>query len=413
MNDQLFIRISSDERSLQWGIVSSAETVEDNNDFVERGDLLLEDVETLAETLVTEGSEQTIVLMLPAHRVKCFNIDAPTKNRKHLEKAVPFQLEDQVLQSVDNQHFALGGFDSQDRLAVNVIDKEYFRELLELFKDVGIEPDHVISEAACVPHYKDAWSAVIGEQVLVRQEVNNFWSAEQFLVKELLQLEMQTDELSITQAIRVYSEAENSFELESVAGLATQKELVDDVFYFLSQNYDAGVVNLLQQEFSSQKKTQRNYGVWKLPTIAASILAGLGLVYLISHIVYMNTKLSDLKEQTLTQTKTLYPSLPLSTAIAQVNNSYRNIGGDDGSGASLILLMDKSVNAMSTKSINFSQMEYIASRGQLNMDVSADSYETLTQSQRNLESSGLEVDMRNASENGGVWTARVTVGVKQ
>jgi len=409
MNDQLFIRISSDERSLQWGIVSSAEAAQDTNNFIERGVLLLEDIETLAEII----EEQKIILMLPAHRVKCFNINAPTKNRKHLEKAVPFQLEDQVLDSVDNQHFALGDFDSQDRLAVNVIDKVYFRELLELFKDVGIEPDFIVSEASCVPHFKDAWSAVIDEQVLVRQEENNFWSAEQFLVKELLQLEMQTDELSITQAIRIYSETENTFELESVAGLATQKELVDDVFYFLTQNYDATVVNLLQQEFSSQKKTQRNYGVWKLPTIAASILAGLGLIYLVSHIVYMNKKLSNLEEQTLAQTKMLYPSLPLSTAMAQINNSYRNIGGDEGSSASLIMLMDKSVNAMSTKSINFSQLEYIASRGQLNMDVSADSYETLTQSQRNLEGSGLDVDMRNASENGGVWTARVTVGVKK
>lgn len=409
MNDQLFIRISSDERALQWGVLSSAETSEGTNDFVKRGDLLLEDVETLAEVI----GEQKIVLMLPAHRVKCFNINAPTKNRKHLEKAVPFQLEDQVLDSVDNQHFALGDFDSQDRLAVNVIDKVYFRELLELFKDVGIEPDFVVSEAACVPHFKDAWSAVIDEQVLVRQEENNFWSAEQFLVKELLQLEMQTDELSITQAIRVYSETENTFELESVAGLATQKELVNDVFCFLTQNYDATVVNLLQQEFSSQKKTQRNYGVWKLPTIAASILAGLGLIYLVSHIVHMNKKLSNLEEQTLAQTKVLYPSLPLSTAMAQINNSYRNIGGDEGSSASLIMLMDKSVNAMSTKSINFSQLEYIASRGQLSMDVSADSYETLTQSQRNLEGSGLDVDMRNASENGGVWTARVSVGIKK
>lgn len=406
MKERLFIRFTSDEKSLQWGILSASS--EKHSSFEQEGELLLEDVEALAEVI----AEQQIVLMIPAHRVKCFNVNTPTKNRKHLEKAIPYQLEEQILDSVDRQHFALGAFDEQDRLAVNVIDKDYFSQLVTLLKDAGIEPDIVISEASCLPSYKDAWTALVEEQVLVRQGKNNFWSADQGLVEQLLKLELQTDELSVTQAIRIFATESSQIDLEAVPGLATQKENVEDAFLFLATNFDDKSINLLQQEFASQKKTQRNYGVWKLPAIAATVLILMGIVYTVSHIMHLNKQLSTAKEQTLAETKKVYPSLPLNTAVIQINNSYRTIGGNSGSSVSFAGLMNKSVTSMDTKSIKFSQIEYLASRGQLSLDVTADNYEILTKSQRNLEAAGLNVDMRNASENGGVWTARITVGAK-
>ena len=128
MKEQLFIRVGSDEKSLQWGTISNLE--DSDTSFTESGALLVEDIETLGEIV----NEQQVIVMLPAHRVKCFNVDAPTKNRKHLEKAVPYQLEEQILDNVDSQHFALGSFDAQDRLAVNVVDKEYLKQTLELVR---------------------------------------------------------------------------------------------------------------------------------------------------------------------------------------------------------------------------------------------------------------------------------------
>ncbi|GAA4358889.1 type II secretion system protein GspL [Kangiella marina] len=407
MKEKLFIRINSDERSLQWGILSGDE--EGHSSFTDRGRLLIEDIETLGEQV----SEQTVVLMLPAHRVKCFNEKTPTKNRKQLEKAIPYQLEEQILDNVDNQHFALGSFDAQDRLAINVVDKQYLAETLEQFKEVGVEPDFVISEAACLPYFNDAWSTLIEEQVFVRQEPNVFWSADKSLVEELLKLELQRDELSVSQAIRIYATEKQELNLDAVPGLATQYEVIEDTFQFLAHNFDEAGLNLLQQEFSSQKKVQRNYGVWKLPAIAASVVCVLGIVYLVSHIIHLNQQYSNLEERTLAETKKIYPTLPLTTAKIQINNSYRSIGGDSGSETSFALLMDKAIKAMDARSINFTQMEYIASRGELSMDVSAESYDILTRSQRSLESSGLKASMRNASENGGVWSARITVGLNK
>lgn len=407
MKEKLFIRINSDEKSLEWGCLSQSENGQAT--FSERGRLLMEDLEVLGEAV----SEQQIILMLPAHRVKCFNESAPTKNRKHLEKAIPYQLEEQILDNVDSQHFALGSFDSKERLAINVIDKSYLGDTLALFKDAGIEPDVVVSEAACLPHFDDAWSVLIEDQVLVRQENNLFWSADKSLVEELLKLELQSNELAVTQAVRVYAAEGEQLNLADVPGLATQPQQVNDSFLFLADSFGNDTINLLQQGFSSQKKTKKNYGVWKLPAIAAVTLVVLGLSYLISNIVHLNKQQALLEERTLAETKKLYPTLPLTTARVQINNSYRNIGGETGSGVSFAGLVDKSIKAMDTKNIEFTQMEYIASRGQLSMDVSAESYDVLTRSQRSLESSGLEVSMRNASENGGVWTARITVGLNK
>lgn len=411
MKDRLFIRLKSDEESLEWGLFSEEES---GPGFREQGELLLDDMIALAE----QASEREVILLLPASRVRCFNVKAPTRNRKQLEKAVPYILEEQVLDNVELQMFALGHVNSDGMLAVNVVDKAYLSNVVEKLKEASIEPDFAVSDAACLPLFEDSWSLLEhDDSVLVRQSANEYWSTEADMLNDLITWNLQSqfeNEQTVSQAVRIYSPMEETNLLSGVAGLAIQKMPVDNSFEWLCSQFKYSSINLMQQEFSSQKKNQFSFGQWKLPAIAASALIAVGLVYLISQMIVLGQQRSQLEQQLLTSVQEVFPNInDVNTGVLQVSNRFSTLGGSAASENSFMLLLDKSLSAINPNTIKVSQLEYLSSQAQLSFDVEAAEYATLTAAQNKLESSGVQVEMRNASESGGVWSARISVGVEQ
>lgn len=411
MKDRLFIRLKSDEESLEWGLLTHEDAIPK---FKEQGELLLDDMISLAE----QASDHEVILLIPASRVRCFNVKAPTRNRKQLEKAVPYILEEQVLDSVEYQLFALGQVNSSGMLAVNVVGRDYLSEVIEKLKAASIEPDFVVSDAACLPLFEDAWSLLEhDDSVLVRQSANEYWSTEEDMLADLISWNLQNqfeENQTVSQAIRIYSPKEQTDLLSGMAGLAIQKMDVENSFEWLCSQFSYSSINLLQQDFTSQKKNQLNLGQWKLPAIAASVLVGVAFIYLVSQMLVMSQKKSQLEEQLLTSVQQVFPNInDVNTGLIQVSNRFSTLGGEAASDNSFMLLFDKSLAAIDPTVIKVSQLEYLSSQAQLSFDVESSDYATLTAAQNKLESSGMKVEMRNASENGGVWSARISVGVKE
>ncbi|NVK22846.1 MAG: general secretion pathway protein GspL [Kangiellaceae bacterium] len=411
MNDRLYIRLNSDEQSVQWGLLTHEHGAPS---FVEQGQLLLADLVALAE----QAQNREVAVLIPASRVRCFNVQAPTKNRKQLEKAVPYLLEEQIIESVDTQHFALGTISSDGLVAVNVIDKGYLSNLLEQLQAANIEPDYVVADVTCLPVFDDAWTLLDSDndsQVLVRQSANDFFASDRMLVADLLQWNMQQQveaEQSVSQAIRIYSDGNEAISLEGIAGLAIQKMPVDEVFLWLCSQFNQQQINLLQQQYASNKKSQKNYGKWKITAIAASVLLVATIAYVVSNIVILNSKKTELEQQLLSEIQQVKPSVTdVGSGLYHLDSSYQQLGGGAASGNGLMLLMDKSFSAMNNSQLTFTQLEYLSDRAQLSFDVEAQSYTALTSAQSQLEQVGLKVDMRNASDSNGVWSARMSIKV--
>ncbi|MCW8858066.1 MAG: general secretion pathway protein GspL, partial [Kangiella sp.] len=141
---------------------------------------------------------------------------------------------------------------------------------------------------------------------------------------------------------------------------------------------------------------------------------GVGLIYLVSQIIVLSTQRANLEQQLIASVQEVFPNVnDVNTGLMQVSNRFSTLGGDAASTNSFMLLLDKSLAAINPQLIKVSQLEYLSSQAQLSFDVEASDYAILTAAQNKLESSGVQVEMRNASENGGVWSARIAVGVKQ
>ncbi len=410
MRDRLFIRLKADQESVEWGLINSQDSTAD---FLDRGSLLVADIVALAEM----AQSNPVTMIIPSEKVRSFKVDPPTKNRKHLEKAVPFLLEEQVIESVESQHFALGDFDSDALLSVNVVSKKFLTDLLATLKDAGIEPDELLADAACLPVFDDAWTMLDSEPVLVRQDKDTFWSAPQSMTKELLSWNLSNvfeEEQSLTQAMRVFSAKDKTLNIESVAGLALQPMPIDDELLWLaSQDTDAGI-NLLQQSYTPTKKSSSDLSQWKLPMMAASFFLVAALVYLISDIFILKSERDAYRQQALMEVQKISPNITeerLDSKIYEISNTYRKASGGNGKVSGFVTLLDKVYSQINPQQVKLEQMDYNSTQGNLNLDVRATDYQQLTSTQQALEKSGLNVEMRNARDNDGSWTTRLVVKV--
>lgn len=103
------------------------------------------DNEALADSL-RGNPVNSLCLILPGQVAVSTVQTAEVGNRKQLQKLIPFEMEDQVIDSIDDLHFLLGVIE-KDKITVVYAKAEVIKSALEELESVNCEVTH------CVPDY--------------------------------------------------------------------------------------------------------------------------------------------------------------------------------------------------------------------------------------------------------------------
>lgn len=96
--------------------------------------------------LAAEGRD--VIALVPAAEVLSTTVDLPVRSGARLLAALPFALEEQLADDVENLHFALGQRLDNGRLPVAVASHEQMTGWLGLLADVGITPIRLVPDSA-------------------------------------------------------------------------------------------------------------------------------------------------------------------------------------------------------------------------------------------------------------------------
>ena len=99
----------------------------------------------LAEAAKDVG-EKSVIVLVPAETVLTTSVDLPIKSGPRLLSALPFALEEQLAEDVENLHFAAGGRGDNGLLRVSVVAHDQMREWLGLLESAGINATQIIPE---------------------------------------------------------------------------------------------------------------------------------------------------------------------------------------------------------------------------------------------------------------------------
>jgi general secretion pathway protein L len=119
------------------------------------------------ESLPTPGSAPVYV-WTPATETLLTRTTLPTTSRAKLAQALPYALEEQLLDDPSDLHFAWRR-DADGTLAVAVTAKERVRAWLAALQRAGIKPAALCPAMLAVPWSPDCWSAAyVNDELLVR-----------------------------------------------------------------------------------------------------------------------------------------------------------------------------------------------------------------------------------------------------
>lgn len=279
----------------------------------------------------SDGARQ--ILVAPSEAVTVHRLALPSRKRSTWARAVPFALEDYLVEDIETLHFALGGTVDGGYLPVAVVDRILLSAWLETCDQAGLTPAAVVPDSLLLPWQNDEWSVLLeARRALVRTGRWEGFATERDNLALLLAQALAEAGETKPRRLRVWGAPATEL-AETGIELSPEDTPIEPLALFASSYQPATVLNLLQGGYSRQA----HWGRWLRPWRAAAALAGMTLLVQIAGQVYDHWRLQ--REVTALRTeieRTFKDALPEATRIVnpkvQMETRLRELAPSGGSG---------------------------------------------------------------------------------
>lgn len=236
-----------------------------------------------------EVRERAVIVLVPGTEVLTLFADIPARGARLLT-ALPFALEDQVADDIENLHFAAGSRRDDGSVPVAVVNREKLAEWLALLEDAGIEPRRIVADNHGLARTPNTLSMLLGDGLVMF----NDGGQTEFVIPELGPSEVlaaagvvSEDEEAASQHLLVYCDAALANHYEKEWALLRHELssvdvnlLPDGLLPRLAVTVASGAgINLLQGKFGARTEFTSLFRPWRY---AASFLLLFGLLGIIA-----------------------------------------------------------------------------------------------------------------------------------
>ncbi len=273
------------------------------------------------------------ILVAPSEAVTLHRLALPSRKRSTWARAVPFALEDYLVEDIETLHFALGSAVDGGYLPVAVVDRILLSAWLETCDQAGLTPAAVVPDPLLLPWQNDEWSVLLeARRALVRTGRWEGFATERDNLALLLAQALAEAGETKPRRLRVWGAPATEL-AETGVELSPEDTPIEPLALFASGYQPATILNLLQGGYSRQA----HWGRWLRPWRAAAALAGMTLLVQIAGQVYDHWRLQ--REVTALRTeieRTFKDALPEATRIVnpkvQMETRLRELAPSGGSG---------------------------------------------------------------------------------
>mgnify|MGYP000048537904 CR=1 FL=1 len=379
-----------------------------------------------------------VVLILQGSHVFSTTVNIPSKQTRHIAQALPFMLEDNIGEDVEDLHFTPGERDSEGNVGVLSIRKSVIETIVSEFDRAGLSLTAIIPDMLCLPANDSEWVFVTdGHQLITRTSKYQALSIELDALPILLNaLFPDTGEeghkAPVPGAFKVFVTQEfKSDNFENWLKTQITSHLVDietaldlqhiesTEFVYLCDNVDGDSLkqcNLLIGPYKPIPKRAPSLFNWKPTAVLLSI-------FMCLFVGFQYVQASKLEQQALqadTEAKALYRKyFPRDKRVFDVRKQMKSHlmnakSGSEGTGFLPLLAqvgekMNEMNRAKKSQVINPLRISFDQVQGQLKIDCTAPGFDDLDKLKKALETLQLDVEIARASQDGDKVKARVNV----
>lgn len=385
---------------------------------------------TIEQTLSQNGLDDVLLVgLIPGDEAMFCVADIPAKQSRFINQALPYAVEEQIAQDIDSVHLALGPH-TDEGYRVAAIDRDRMAQWRDVFRGwLHTRLEAIYPDAALLPTTEGGWSICLdGESAMMSSDRGEWLSMQSAnLSMFAYTLAAPPSEDVVAEVPVVVYGTDTEFEEQqaelgelAVPGrLSIRRESLQlmplELLAHAHHHHLSQPINLCQRDFSVKDGKASPLKPWK-PLIAVAAVwfvvqitleAGMGFYY--------EQQAQDLQQQAMSVYQKAFPGDRRTHAgnVKRVISGQLRVAGFDGPEADFVTLMKYTGQQYSkvaeTGSVTFNSINYSESRGELVVDVRAESYDRLSAVRNGLTSQGLDAKIGSVVNESNGARGRLTV----
>lgn len=264
MSEFLTVRLSSEpQSSVQWLVWSTSQ-----QEVIASGELA--SWQQLDE-LTPYVEKRTCIALLSGNDCLLKRVEIPKGAARQFESMLPFLLEDEVAQDIEELHFTILDKGAESAVVCGV-EQQWLTQVMSAFSEVGITIRKVLPDTLALPVDAESVTALqIDDQWLLRQSTFQAVSIRQAWLPMFLNSDWLVTEDDTKPTIFSYTALPDE-EAQQQSGVEWQAKPAELVMSVLSQQAITSGINLLTGRFKTKSSFIKYWKIWQKVAIAACLL---------------------------------------------------------------------------------------------------------------------------------------------
>ena len=404
MTEILYIRLGSQAQDeISWLIFNTLE-----QEIIASG--ALANASHLSE-LTEKAVQRAVKVFVPGCDVLLKRLVVPTKSTKAMRAAVPYMLEDELAQDVDDLFFAYANIsttntaldDNNYNCFVAITSRAQMQLWQSWLLDANINTKFMQPDVLAMPYVADQWSAIAlhpsradvdTTQVVVRQGQWQGFTLDslawqftlQHLVSPLVANKKQSDKLKTDEALTInaYSALPglDSTDADDMTSAITVVTAEEELPLALFAQHSKDSFNLLQGEFKVTERRSKHMSswLWAAGFAACALLMNVG--YKSAQLWQLNAQQADVESQIITQYKKAFPNakrVRIGTIKSQLTRELSQLGSVSEQAGFLSILSQVQPAFAKVKGLTPESLKFDGKRQELRLQAIADNYQQFEQ----------------------------------
>jgi general secretion pathway protein L len=412
MTEKLYIRLGTNAKDVVHWLIFS----DDQEGIIASGELPNANA---LEQLAEKAKQREVITFVPTSDISLKSLTVPSKSSKAMRLAVPYMLEDELAQDVDELFFAYSDIKivgSAHNCFVAIIESAQLALWQGWLKSADITCKKMIPDVLAMPLTNEVnvgSAIVLGEQILIRQgqwqgitiDSNTWPLISQSLSGTQTEEKINSEQKSVTDNDS-NNEVPNSFSLnaysilpETIAKLTINAMPEELPLALLAATYNhekAGKFNLLQGDFKVKEQRSPVLKSWFLAACIAMFALLLNVGIKGAELMQLHSQQAEIEDQIITTYKKAFPKtkrVRVSTIRSQLKQKLKEVGGASGESGFLAILTQVQPALALVPEIKPQTLKFDGKRNEIRMQAIASDYQYFDKLKIALEESNLTVSM--------------------
>ena len=352
-----------------------------------------------------------VCFAVPGADVRLLSMTLGADEKKHIGKSLPFMLEEQVAEDIEELHFATGAL-QKDSLAVGLCTHQAMQQWQALLAEFpGI--NQWLPEPLLLPWQPGEWCLVVEQDsAIVRSGECAGFTVELDLLPAMLAAALAESGKPSTVIVYGSDQERDTALLPEELQDAVQWRAGNFYSALLLSDLTAPPLTMLQGSYAPRLPLGRWWGTWRKVAILFAVAFALQLVA--TYADYRNLKNENLALRSAVQDsyRKAYPKGAIVDPEKQLQRQLAALRGSAQS-SGFVSLLDRVGTVIAARpGTSIASINYNDKGDEMRMNIVATDFEAVEQVRSAINQSGLDAVMESSSAQGDRVRARLRVGVR-